>query len=124
MSKAHASAHWRIYVIASAAILCAATIAAVATRLWVLTAIPIGFLFGFFLQKGDLCGASAFSEVLLMKDWRKVWGLWVAIVTAMVGFAVLDLLGWITLNPKPLIWMNLLVGGAIFGAGTVLAGGA
>ena len=47
----------------------------------VLTAIPIGFLFGFFLQKGDLCGASAFSEVLLMKDWRKIYGLWVCIVT-------------------------------------------
>lgn len=35
------------------------------TGLWVLTAIPIGFLFGFFLEKADLCGSSAFSEVLL-----------------------------------------------------------
>jgi len=123
MIKTHASPHWRIYVIASVLVLCAAAIAAAATRLWVLTAIPIGFLFGFFLQKGDLCGASAFSEVLLMKDWRKIGGLWVAIVTAMVGFAALDLLGWVRLNPKPLAWLSVLVGGALFGVGMVLAGG-
>ena len=77
---------------AALAVLVAICVAAWVTRLWVLTAIPVGFLFGFFLQKGDLCGASAFSEVILMKDWRKTWGLWVCIVTGMVCFAVLDLL--------------------------------
>ncbi|MEJ2109029.1 MAG: YeeE/YedE family protein [Acidobacteriota bacterium] len=89
----------------------------------VLTAIPIGFLFGFFLQKGDLCGASAFSEVLLMKSWKKTWGLWVCIVTGMAGFAILDLLGLVTLNPKPFQWANILIGGILFGIGMVLAGG-
>ena len=98
-------------------------VAAGITGLWVLTAIPIGFLFGFFLQKGDLCGASAFSEVLVMRDWRKTWGLWVCIVTGMSVFAILDLLGWVTLNPKPFLWVNYLVGGILFGAGMVLSGG-
>jgi len=93
------------------------------TRLWVLTALPIGFLFGFFLQKGDLCGASAFSEVLLMRDVRKLWGLWVAIVTGAVVFAALDLLGWVQLNPKPFLWASYLVGGILFGFGMVLCGG-
>ena len=69
------------------------TILAVGMKLWVLTAIPIGFLFGFFLQKGDLCGSSAFSEVLVMRDRRKIAGLWVLIAVSMVGFAVLDQLG-------------------------------
>ncbi|MCP5114794.1 MAG: YeeE/YedE family protein, partial [bacterium] len=64
-----------------------------------------------------------FSEVILMKDGRKVWGLWVAIVTGMAGFAVLDLLGLVQLNPKPLLWASLLVGGVLFGVGIVLAGG-
>lgn len=59
----------------SVVILVLVTIVAVITRLWVLTAIPIGFLFGFFLEKADLCGSSAFSEVILMKDSRKLWGL-------------------------------------------------
>jgi len=99
------------------------TAAAIWTRFWVLTSIPIGFLFGFFLQKGDLCGSSAFSEVVMMKDRRKVVGLWMVIVTAMAGFAVLDLLGWIVLNPKPFIYLNVIVGGILFGVGMVLAGG-
>ncbi len=94
-----------------------------ATGRWVLTAIPIGVLFGFFLQKGDLCGASAFSEVVLTRDWRKVWGLWVAIVVGMVVIAAGDLLGWIQLNPKPLMWGSAIVGGIVFGIGMVLAGG-
>jgi uncharacterized membrane protein YedE/YeeE len=93
------------------------------TEIWVLTAIPIGFLFGFFLQKGDLCGASAFSEVLVMKDRRKATGLWILITVAMVGFALLDLLGLVVLNPKPFLYWNYLIGGILFGVGMVLAGG-
>lgn len=97
--------------------------AAVVTGRWVLTALPVGLLFGFFLQKGDLCGASAFSEVLLMRDGRKVFGLWVGIVVAMAGFAVASPLGLVSLIPKPLLWVNDIAGGLVFGAGTVLAGG-
>jgi uncharacterized protein len=92
-------------------------------RFWVLTALPIGMLFGFFLQKGDLCGASAFSEVMLMRDWRKIRGLWVCIVVSMILFATANLLGWIPLNPKPLLSLNYIIGGIVFGVGTVLAGG-
>jgi hypothetical protein len=93
------------------------------TRIWVLTAVPVGFLFGFLLQKGDLCGASAFSEVILARDWRKTFGLWVAIAVSMVGFAVIAELGWVRLAPKPMLWVNYVVGGVLFGTGTVLAGG-
>lgn len=105
------------------AVLAAITVAGWATGRWVLTAIPIGALFGFFLQKGDLCGSSAFSEVVLARDWRKVWGLWVAIVVSMLGIALGDLLGWVQLNPKPFMWAGAVVGGVIFGVGMVLAGG-
>ena len=85
----------------AAVVMAAITVAAFVTGRWVLTAIPIGALFGFFLQKGDLCGSSAFSEVVLTRDWRKAWGLWVAIVVSMLGIALGDQLGWIQLNPKP-----------------------
>jgi len=114
---------WKRYAAISLIGIILATAYAVGTGYWVLTALPIGFLFGFFLQKGDLCGSSAFSEVLMMKDKRKVLGLWVVIAVAMAGFAVLDLLGWIQLNPKPLVYLNYLVGGLVFGVGMVLAGG-
>lgn len=93
------------------------------TGRWFLTAIPIGVLFGFFLQKGDLCGSSAFSQVVLSRDWSKVWGLWVAIVVSMLGIAAGDLFGLIQLSPKPLIWASVIIGGVIFGIGMVLAGG-
>ena len=107
----------------SAAAIVIITLAAFYTRVWVLTAVPVGFLFGFFLQKGDLCGASAFSEVLVMKDRRKVFGLWILIVTAMLVFAALQMLGWVRLAPKPFLYINYLAGGALFGTGMVLAGG-
>ncbi len=105
------------------AVLAAVTVYAWVTGRWVLTAIPIGVLFGFFLQKGDLCGSSAFSEVVLARDWRKVWGLWVAIVVSMIGIAIGDVLGWVQLNPKPFVWASVMVGGVVFGIGMVLAGG-
>jgi uncharacterized membrane protein YedE/YeeE len=123
MSNTRSDVHWKVYVLAGFFGIVAVTAVAALTGIWVLTAIPIGFLFGFFLQKGDLCGASAFSEVLLMKDTRKVAGLWVVIVVAMAGFAVLDGLGWVQLNPKPLFYASYLVGGVLFGVGMVLAGG-
>jgi len=96
---------------------------ALITGLWVFTAIPVGFLFGFFLEKADLCGASAFSEVLLMKDYTKIGGLWVVIAVSMIGFAIISALGWISLNPKPFNWLNAIIGGILFGIGIVLAGG-
>ena len=117
------SAHWRRDTALSLLLLALLAGLAWWTRIWVITAVPVGFLFGFLLQKGDLCGASAFSEVVLMRDWRKIFGLWVAIVVSMVGFAVIAELEWVHLVPKPLLWLNYAVGGALFGAGTVLAGG-
>lgn len=104
-------------------VLAGVTLSAAATGFWVLTAIPIGFLFGFFMERSDLCGASAFSEVVLMRDNEKVWGIWVAIAVSMALFALGAAAGLIKLSPKPLLWANYVVGGVIFGVGTVLAGG-
>jgi len=123
MQNSDNNINWKLYTAISLIMIAGVTLAAALTRLWVITAIPIGFLFGFFLQKGDLCGSSACSEVLVMRDWRKLFGLWVVIVTAMAGIAALDLLNLVELNPKPLIYLNYIIGGVIFGVGTVLAGG-
>jgi hypothetical protein len=114
---------WKIHALVGLVILTAITAYAALTEAWFLTAAPVGFLFGFLLQKGDLCGSSAMSEVVVFRDARKLAGLWVAIVVSMVGFAVIEKLGWVVLKPKPLLWASWIVGGVIFGAGTVLAGG-
>jgi len=123
MRVTSATAEGRLGLVVWLVVLTAITAYAAATGSWFLTAVPVGFLFGFFLQKGDLCGSSAMSEVLLFRDARKLAGLWVAIAVAMLGFAAIAELGWVALKPKPLIWASVVVGGAIFGAGTVLAGG-
>ena len=123
MSAQDATAKGQLGLVVWLVVLAAITAYAAASGSWFLTAIPVGFLFGFFLQKGDLCGSSAMSEVLVFRDARKLGGLWVAIAVSMVGFAVIAELGWVVLKPKPLIWASAVVGGAIFGAGTVLAGG-
>jgi hypothetical protein len=117
------SAHWKSISWVCAGLLAAVLMTAWLTRLWVLTALPVGFLFGFFLQRGDLCGSSAFSEVLLLRDRSKVYGLWILIVVSMLGFALLDVLDLVQLAPKQMLWLSYLVGGVVFGAGTVLAGG-
>ena len=65
------------------------TLAAAYMQIWVLTAVPSGF-FGF-SGKGR---PSAFSEVLVMKDRRKLLGLWILIVTTL-AFALLQMLGWV-----------------------------
>jgi uncharacterized membrane protein YedE/YeeE len=114
---------WKRWAIFGALFIVATLAVASVTGYWVLTALPIGFLFGFFLQKGDLCGASAFSEVILTKSWSKILGIWTVIVVSMLGFALLHGLDLITLTIKPMWWLNYLIGGAIFGIGMVLAGG-
>ena len=98
MDNVKPTSNWKSYIFISLAAIAAVIALSVFFRLPVLTAFPIGLLFGFFLQKGDLCGASAFSEVLLMKSWKKTWGLWVCVVAGMAGFAVLDLFGLVTLK--------------------------
>jgi uncharacterized membrane protein YedE/YeeE len=123
MSVQSAKAKGQLGLVVWLVVLAAITAYAAASGSWFLTAAPVGFLFGFFLQKGDLCGSSAMSEVLVFRDARKLGGLWVAIAVSMVGFAVIAELGWVVLKPKPLIWASAVVGGTIFGAGTVLAGG-
>jgi len=119
----NSSKSWKAVSLLALVIMAIIVVIAAATGYWFLTALPIGLLFGFFLEKADLCGASAFSEAIMFKDWRKIQGLWVLIVVSMVGFALLSLLGLVKLSPKPLEWATMLVGGLVFGAGMVLAGG-
>ena len=114
---------WKRPVLFILAMILITLLASVLTGLWVLTAIPIGFLFGFFLEKADLCGASAFSEVVMMRDKEKLGGIWVIIAVSMIGFALLASSGLIDLNPKHFTWANKIVGGVLFGIGIVLAGG-
>jgi hypothetical protein len=123
MTQKNQNENWKRYAWFGLIVIILPFLISIYTRLWVYSAITIGFLFGFFLQKGQLCGSSAFSEVIIMKDRKKLWGLWVAIVTGMGLFAIGSTAGLHSLTVKPLLILNMIIGGIIFGAGTVLAGG-
>jgi len=123
MALTNRSVNWKGYTWSGLVVIISPLFISIYTGLWVYSGISIGFLFGFFLQKGQLCGSSAFSEVIIMRDWKKLWGLWVAIVTSMGMFAIGSSVGLHSLTVKPLLLLNMVIGGIIFGAGTVLAGG-
>jgi uncharacterized membrane protein YedE/YeeE len=90
---------------------------------WVLTALVIGFLFGFAMQRGGFCGSSILSLFVLEKDPRPMLGAGIAICVAMLGFALMAALGWVSPSPKGFALLPAIVGGAVFGVGMVLAGG-
>jgi uncharacterized protein len=96
---------------------------------WVLWAtLGIALVFGAVAQRTHFCTMGAISDVVNMGDWTRVrqWALAVGI--AALGFGVLVWIGWV--DPAKTIyagnrvlWLSGLVGGALFGAGMVLASG-
>jgi len=89
----------------------------------IFTGIAVGFAFGFALQRGRFCMNSAFRDIILMKDRTLLRAVGVAILVAMIGFAIMEKAGVITISPVPFFWGALMVGGFVFGIGMVLAGG-
>jgi uncharacterized membrane protein YedE/YeeE len=88
-----------------------------------LSGLFVGMLFGFALQRGRFCMNSAIRDVILLKDNTLLKAVFAAILTAMVGFALLELAGLIKMSPSAFFWGAHLVGGTLFGVGMVLAGG-
>ncbi len=110
-------------ILGGAALMVVPLVLVAVTGRWALAALPLGTALGFALSRGGLCGASAIGEILILRDWRRLAGFGVAVVSTMVVFAVLDAFGLVTLNPRHLRWASALVGGTCFGVGMALAGG-
>ena len=81
----------------------------------------IGILFGYILQRGRLCFNSAFRDPLLFKEYSLLKAICFALALSMIGFSVMGFANIVTLNPKPLIWPDQIIGGFVFGMGMVLA---
>lgn len=85
--------------------------------------IALGLLLGFSLQKGGYCMNTAFRSFFLEKD-RSLVRAWVLILLInIVGVKLLADFGVLDPLVAPLFWPALIVGGLLFGAGMVLAGG-
>ena len=89
----------------------------------VMTGLFVGILFGFVLQRGRFCMNSAFRDAILLKDNVLLKTVFAALLVELVGFAIMDATGAITIAPKPFWWGANLLGSFIFGIGMVLAGG-
>lgn len=90
-----------------------------------------GLAFGFVLQRSRFCFASAFRDVFLLRHSRNLKGVLVGLAVATLGFAVVmsrqvpfPQLGLLPqeANVLPLGW-HVVLGGLLFGAGMVVAGG-
>lgn len=94
--------------------------------LW--AAFAVALCFGWVAQKTHFCTMGAISDVVNMGDWTRV-RMWVlAVAVAIIGFHGMAWLGWIDATKTfythaRVIWLSALVGGAMFGAGMVLASG-
>lgn len=90
-----------------------------------------GIAFGVFLQRSRFCFASAFRDLFLLRDRRVAVAVLAALAAGSVGYQVIfgawipdPSAGYLPPNAHitPASW-HLLVGGAAFGLGMVLAGG-
>ena len=86
--------------------------------------ILIGLGFGIFLQKGRFCFTSAFRDFFAYKDTRVLKGVLAGILTMAGGVSLAYYLG----APADRFWLpsfglSSVIGGFVFGAGMVLAGG-
>jgi uncharacterized membrane protein YedE/YeeE len=85
--------------------------------------IALGLLFGYVLQRGGYCMNTAFRSLFLEKD-RSLVRAWVLILLInVVGVQLLRQLGVLQPLTAPFFWPAMAVGGLLFGAGMVLAGG-
>jgi len=66
---------------------------------------------------------SAFRDIIVLKDLSLLKAVGVAILVSMIGFAIMDKTGVITISPTTFFWGANMLGGFIFGIGMVLAGG-
>jgi uncharacterized membrane protein YedE/YeeE len=92
---------------------------------WVLalSALGTGAVFGYAVQRGGFCLTRALSNAVLMRDGNVLRAYLLALLVAMIGVQVIETLGLVDIPLRPLRWLSNIVGGGLFGAGMILAGG-
>lgn len=88
----------------------------------------IGALFGGLVYRTNFCAMGAVSDILNLEDWRRFRAWLLAAAMALLGTQVLDALGIVELKRSMYAaptfnWLGNALGGLMFGAGMVFAGG-
>jgi uncharacterized membrane protein YedE/YeeE len=87
------------------------------------SALSVGLVFGYVIQRGGFCLTRALSNAMLMRDGNVLRAYLLALLVAMVGVHVIEALNLIDIPLRPLRWLSNIVGGLLFGAGMILSGG-
>jgi hypothetical protein len=86
------------------------------------TALVVGLLFGFLLQKGGATEYKVLVNQLLLRDFTVLKIIFSAIVVGSIGFHFLVRAGLANPSIKPFKPKPIIIGGLIFGAGFALLG--
>jgi uncharacterized protein len=92
---------------------------------WMLfgSALGVGAVFGYIIQRGGFCLTRALSNMVLTRDGNILRAYILALLVAMVGVQLIETLGLIDIPVRPLRWLSNAVGGVLFGIGMILSGG-
>lgn len=93
-----------------------------------LGALLIGLVFGALAQRSSFCTVAALSNWVLLRDYTQAHAYMAALGIALLGTGLLEWGGWVAIGESSyrsarLDWMGLVLGGLIFGFGSMLAGG-
>jgi uncharacterized membrane protein YedE/YeeE len=94
-----------------------------ASAAFILSALIIGLMLGWVLQRGRFCMNSAFRDTIFIQDWTFFRSYILALMVAIVGTNALNDLGLIKVSAQPFWPFAHIIGGYVFGLGIVLAGG-
>ncbi len=98
-------------------------------NIWLLGGgLTLGLIFGAVVQKSRFCMSAVVSNIVLMRDYRQLHALLAAIVIAVAGTQLLAFTGLVDIEESAYLvakmnWSGAMLGGLIFGFGTILAGG-
>lgn len=88
----------------------------------IILAMIFGVFFGFALEKSGVLDPEVIIGQFQLKRFTMIRVFLTAIITGLVVYQILDLLGFETLNWKVMNWRLDLLGGALLGLGISLAG--
>lgn len=88
----------------------------------------LGLVFGVVAQRSSFCTVAALSNWVLLRDYRQVHAYLAALGIALLGTGLLEWGEWVAVADSSyrsgrLDWINLSLGGLLFGFGSMLAGG-
>ncbi|MGH7374515.1 MAG: YeeE/YedE thiosulfate transporter family protein, partial [Candidatus Rokuibacteriota bacterium] len=70
------------------------------------SALGVGAVFGYIIQRGGFCLTRALSNVVLMRDGNVLRAYLFALLVAMVGVQLIETLGLVDIPVRPLRWLS------------------